>query len=107
MRLRLALFCILLLQPWQVSAAGEDETFGNFVRAIAEGHYLAVERMLEQLDTPTFLIILRHSEGYQKDLVAANKGFKWKKFAWAGLGVGLLGAAGLALKVWMDKKDKT
>ena len=51
-KLRSALLCVLLLLPWPVLAADEPEKFREFIRAVADGQYLAVERMLDEGQDP-------------------------------------------------------
>lgn len=68
----------------------------------------AVDRMMEKLDSPTFLLILRHSQNHKQEVQKANSSFKWRRIAvGTGLGLGLAGAVVLGIKAWQKwSEDK-
>lgn len=67
----------------------------------------AVDRMMERLDTPTFVLILRNSEDHKKALAKSSSKFEWGEIALGlSFGAGLLGLGAAAWKLWNDKKGE-
>jgi hypothetical protein len=61
----------------------------------------AVDRMYERLDTPTFMLILRHCQEHVTEVKAGNDGFQWDKVKkHVGIGLTVLGAVGIASAAW-------